>query len=338
MFLSFLLKTEFSLLVKQPGVLSIKNTFESGQIFGWKKFVSSHNSVSQIFYLGTLNNHALAFRQNQGDHRVYTACWDSFGKKVQIGEKKRKEIQDYFNIDFSVSREYETKWKNSLNFNKLYEKFEGLRIINQDIVDCLFSFVCSTNNNIPRIQRMVNDLKQYYGEPIFLEGTKLCLKKFPTVYRMAHLDETDQVRLNLGYRFKYLKAIASFLIKNEEKLTNTKIDQNYNDFTFLNNIKELSYDKAFRELKKLHGFWQFPSQVFETTWVVSITINLELTIFVKVHIYIYCAPAHTLLNVCTRCQIMTIFRRYHCISIASLHSLDKYLIMASLMMSKAFAP
>lgn len=40
-------------------------------------------------------------------------------------------------------------------------------IINrQDPTECLFSFICSSNNNIPRITLMLDRLRATYGEPL----------------------------------------------------------------------------------------------------------------------------------------------------------------------------
>lgn len=36
----------------------------------------------------------------------------------------------------------------------------------QDPTECLFSFICSSNNNIPRITLMLDRLRAAYGEPL----------------------------------------------------------------------------------------------------------------------------------------------------------------------------
>lgn len=41
----------------------------------------------------------------------------------------------------------------------------GLRIVRQDLWECLLGFVCSTVSNIPRIRKNVEDLARIYGRP-----------------------------------------------------------------------------------------------------------------------------------------------------------------------------
>lgn len=41
----------------------------------------------------------------------------------------------------------------------------GARMLRQDPVECLFSFICSSNNHISRIHGMVERLAAQYGEP-----------------------------------------------------------------------------------------------------------------------------------------------------------------------------
>ncbi len=42
----------------------------------------------------------------------------------------------------------------------------GARVLRQDPVECLFQFVCSSNNHISRIHGMVERLCRTYGTPL----------------------------------------------------------------------------------------------------------------------------------------------------------------------------
>ena len=44
--------------------------------------------------------------------------------------------------------------------------FAGARVLRQDPVECLFQFVCSSNNHISRIHGMVERLCRAYGTPL----------------------------------------------------------------------------------------------------------------------------------------------------------------------------
>ena len=46
----------------------------------------------------------------------------------------------------------------------------GARVLRQDPVECLFQFVCSSNNHISRIHGMVERLCRAYGTPLPVSG------------------------------------------------------------------------------------------------------------------------------------------------------------------------
>ncbi len=49
-------------------------------------------------------------------------------------------------------------------------------MLRQDPVECLFEFICSSNNHISRIKGMVERLCQDYGTPLTqLSGEHTCL-------------------------------------------------------------------------------------------------------------------------------------------------------------------
>lgn len=61
-----------------------------------------------------------------------------------------KLLSDYFRFDVSLKENLE-KWSaTDKHFKKALEKVDGVRILNQDVVENLFSFICSSNNNIVR--------------------------------------------------------------------------------------------------------------------------------------------------------------------------------------------
>ena len=42
----------------------------------------------------------------------------------------------------------------------------GLRVLRQDPIECLFSFIISSNNNISRIALILNRMRAAYGTPL----------------------------------------------------------------------------------------------------------------------------------------------------------------------------
>jgi N-glycosylase/DNA lyase len=59
-------------------------------------------------------------------------------------------LRKYFRLDVSLEEHYAQWSKMDPHFKKAAEKFTGVRILSQDPVENLFSFICSSNNNIAR--------------------------------------------------------------------------------------------------------------------------------------------------------------------------------------------
>ena len=100
---------------------------------------------------------------------------------------------------------YKTWTKADKNFSKVAKQFEGIRMIRQDPVECLFSFICSSNNNISRITSMIDNLTSHYGDKILVEDGRTHYT-FPTVKSLCAEGVEEKLRsLGFGYRAKYIQ-------------------------------------------------------------------------------------------------------------------------------------
>ena len=107
-------------------------------------------------------------------------------------------------------------------------RLRGLRIVRQDPVECLFAFICSSNNNIARIQTMVDKLRATYGDLIYKgeDGDEQLLYAFPAVETLAAKCEESVLRaLGFGYR-------AAFVVKTAKQL------QQLGGPSYLDNIRD----------------------------------------------------------------------------------------------------
>ncbi|MFW5780243.1 MAG: DNA-3-methyladenine glycosylase family protein [Bacillota bacterium] len=119
------------------------------------------------------------------------------------------------NTDFAINyfdlyRDYEPI-KNELKKHEYVSKAvnygNGIRILNQDPLEVIVSFIISANNNIPRIKGILNRLCERLGED--MGG----YRAFPTLEKMAGKDVNFYKEIGLGYRAEYMvKTIAD--IKN----------------------------------------------------------------------------------------------------------------------------
>lgn len=120
-------------------------------------------------------------------------------------------LKDYFQMSVPVTSLYDEWSKNDLFFKELESPFHGIRILRQDPVENLFSFICSQNNNISRISQLVEKLCENYGELVTrYEGTDYY--SFPTIEALAtrkgDVLETELRQLGFGYRAKFIQRVA----------------------------------------------------------------------------------------------------------------------------------
>lgn len=161
-----------------------------------------------------------------------------------IPEKIRKRIFDYFYLDVSLTGLYE-EWANMDNhFKKKALPLKGIRMLRIDPVENLFCFICSSNNNIPRITQMVDKMSREFGEYVGeLDGQDFFT--FPKVKSLVG-SENRLRELGFGYRAKYIDKSAQALLELAKS-------NNLSPETFLIKLRKSSYEEAHLQLVSLQG-------------------------------------------------------------------------------------
>ena len=123
----------------------------------------------------------------------------------------QEEDKEYFYNYFDLSRDYAKICQSAINENipvlsSAVQTGKGIRILNQDKEEMLFSFIISQNNNIPRIKGIIERLCLSLGERKEFLGKEYFA--FPTAIKMAEKDLAFYERIGLGYRAKYIKSLA----------------------------------------------------------------------------------------------------------------------------------
>ena len=143
-----------------------------------------------------------SYEQKKGEFIVL-----SRDKKAKIIEKNNSyevitDSPEFFVKFFDLDRDY-SLIKQELGKHKILknpiEFGYGIRILQNDKFEMLISFIISANNNIKRIQKIINGIKEECGEAI-----DACSYAFPTREALLKLTEEDFVKLGAGYRAKYL--------------------------------------------------------------------------------------------------------------------------------------
>jgi len=118
------------------------------------------------------------------------------------------------------------------------DAFPGLRVLRQDPVECLFSFLCTSAAPLHRIRTGIDRFCNAYGETLSADGQTHRL--FPTVDALADADVDRLFGMGLGFRARYIKAAAGEVRERGGE-------------DWLLALREASYADAKRELVALTG-------------------------------------------------------------------------------------
>ncbi|KAH7102276.1 DNA glycosylase [Auriculariales sp. MPI-PUGE-AT-0066] len=131
-------------------------------------------------------------------------------------------LNDYFQLDVDLQTLYSDWAKRDTVFDKLVkDRFKGLRMLRQDPWENLVSFICSQNNHISRISKMVQALCTNFGHcagtlevPGASEATSQDYFAFPPPSALAAPSTTAKLRaLGFGYRAEYIQKTAQMLLE-----------------------------------------------------------------------------------------------------------------------------
>ena len=206
-----------SLQVSQP--LDLVVTLESGQAFRWHRRGEWSYGVVQGNLLGL----------KQDGSRIEARSSLSSPEPVEAL------LRDYLRLDDDLEAICSAINTDSYMSGSI-DRYPGLRILRQDPWECLVSFICSANSNIPRISWTMNTLSREYGEPLEMDG--YVHHSFPTPERLAEAGEMSLRALKMGFRAKYVAEAA-------EKVAAGEIE--------LAPLRGQSYDVAKAVLMSLNG-------------------------------------------------------------------------------------
>ena len=198
------------LLPDQPFSLSL--TLGCGQAFRWEQDGAG-------WWEGVVGNELIRIRQ-EGQVLTFTGTCE-------------EDLIEYFALDLDLSVVLDSIDRDPF-IHAAIEECAGLRILRQPPWECLLSYICATNTNIPMVRKRVRLLAETLGERI--PGTAQFT--FPTqqVFSGICIEPLDRCRL--GYRKDYLASTACRLaaVDGWEELT-----------------RALSYEGARQELIGLPG-------------------------------------------------------------------------------------
>lgn len=195
----------------------LEDTFLCGQCFRWRK---DEDGV----FRGVVENHAVKMYYVD-ENTIYV-------------ESSNPDLV-YWSRYLSFSTDYnivESSFEDDEKLKKCIEAGRGVRLLHQDLWETLVSFIISANNNIPRIQKIIEKMCELFGEEIDFDGGKYY--GFPTPERLSRLSLEDLAPIKAGFRDKYILDAAT-------KVASGEID--------LEKLKTMNDADAKAELMKIKG-------------------------------------------------------------------------------------
>ena len=197
-------------------LFSVKDTLECGQVFRFKPYEKGY----LIFSLDKC-----AYCYNDGDF-AYIECEDC----------DEKYFYRYFDLDRDYLKIYNSAIGQGVDIlTKSATLGKGIRILNQDPIEAVCSFMISQNNNIPRIKGIIEKFCAQCGEKKSFKGIEYFA--FPTVNAVNKKDLEFFRSIGLGYRASY---INNFYAQIENGLD-------------VSAYKNLPTDQLRKELMKING-------------------------------------------------------------------------------------
>jgi N-glycosylase/DNA lyase len=209
-----------------PGEFRPSATLTTGQCFHWRVVGSendamstpsssawgTHDATEWVGVLRIPGGDSIVVALQETDHTtMYRILYGP--DDIDYGQV----LYDYFQLDCPLSRLYET-WsrQDPKRLKRIAECIPGVRIVDQDPWECLISFICSSNNNIPRITKMLTALRQQYGKPLITIGCgdqSTILYSFPSLVELKTKATEEELRsvCGMGYRAKYILATMDAL-------------------------------------------------------------------------------------------------------------------------------
>ena len=180
-------------IIKNANDFEPEHIFECGQCFRWNR--EEDGSYTGIAYQNILNV------KKVGNDVIFN----------NTNEKDFKEIWvDYFDLNTDYSHIKEEISRNDNIMKKAVDFGSGIRILKQEVLETIISFIISANNNIPRIKKSIELICERYGEYLG-EFNHKKRYAFPEVKVIRNLTIEELKECNTGYRAPYIIKTAQMI-------------------------------------------------------------------------------------------------------------------------------
>ena len=162
--------------------IDLEETLHSGQVFHF-------NKTNDNEYCGFVGEDLLILKQKNST----VLC------KI-VNEHTEQAVRNFFNLDILVDSQLCS--------------VDGLRFLTNDLYSTIFSFICSQNNNVKRIEGMVHCL---YEKGPYINYKNISVHKFPQLDELV--DDMHWRAHGFGYRADYISQAAKYIREHQSSFT-----------------------------------------------------------------------------------------------------------------------
>lgn len=177
-------------------ILDLDKTLFCGQVFIWDRKEYSNGVVE---YTGYIRNRPYIIQS------VYDRNSKEYLYKIISNDVNAilHEITEYFDLetDYSINTNRLTEYEKAV-----YEYSSGIRIIRQQILETIITFIISQRNSMVRIRNTILKLRNTYGKSTQLQvkNKTYTINLFPTIEVLSNLSIQELKDIGLGYRADYI--------------------------------------------------------------------------------------------------------------------------------------
>ena len=155
--------------------IDLDHTLDCGQVFRWER--------EGDWWGGVVDGDVIRARN---DIESGTVLVDS--------SLPREFVASYFRLDDDLSYILDSIDKDRY-IREAIQRYRGLRLIRQELWECMISYMLATASSIPTIKKRISLLSRMFGDEIG-EG----FHSFPDATSLADADESDICECKLGFR------------------------------------------------------------------------------------------------------------------------------------------
>ena len=204
--------------IKVNNYIDLDNTITCGQIFRYKKELDGSFTV-------VLNDRVINIKQDN--------CF--LYVESNKDENLEQVVKSYFDLDRDYLSIINKLKKMDKKLDDCLEKSKGLKIIKQEPLECIISYVISQNNSVRNIQNSLNLISEHFGEKVIFNNKEYYL--FPTLEKLSKITIEEFRMCKVGFRDKYLINIINSIVNNSLDINNI-----FN----INSIEALDYLMRFK--------------------------------------------------------------------------------------------